>query len=171
MFTVAHKALHHAFAFVLFGAQYHGHNASISNLRFSAHTFTRINARRSRGRDQVRHCPSKDHDRIAWEAAQNPRPSDCEGDEVCHLFLYEGEIKYLSVHPNGTHATEAVKNLTAALSDDVIRRANDKGGDQYAIEERAQLRKLFAALRLAIAKSSVAEKTELLKKLNRVPRG
>lgn len=110
-------------------------------------------------------------DRIAWEAAQNPRPSDCEGDEVCHLFLYEGEIKYLSIHPNGTHATEAVKNLTAALTDDVIKRANDKGSDQYAVEERAQLRKLFASLRLVIAKTSVAEKTELLKKLNRVPRG
>ena len=110
-------------------------------------------------------------DRIAWEAAQNPRPSDCEGDEVCHLFLYEGEIKYLSVHPNGTHATEAIKNLTAALTDDVIKRANDKGGDQYAVEERAQLRKLFASLRLAITKTSVAEKTDLLKKLNRVPRG
>lgn len=110
-------------------------------------------------------------DRIAWEAAQNPRPSDCEGDEVCHLFLYEGEIKYLSVHPNGTHATEAIKNLTAALTDDVIRRANDKGGDQYAVEERTQLRKLFASLRLAIAKTSAAEKTELLKRLNRVARG
>ena len=110
-------------------------------------------------------------DRIAWEAAQNPRPSDCEGDEVCHLFLYEGEIKYLSVHPNGTHATEAIKNLTAALTDEVIRRANDKGGDQYAVEERTQLRKLFVSLRLAIAKTSVAEKTELLKRLNRVARG
>ena len=109
-------------------------------------------------------------DRIAWEAAQNPVPSDCEGDEVCHLFLYEGEIKYLSVHPNGAHATEAIKNLTAALTDEVIRRANDKGGDKYAVEERAQLRKLFASLRLAIAKSSAVEKTELLKRLNRVAR-
>ena len=110
-------------------------------------------------------------DRIAWEAAQNPRPSDCEGDEVCHLFLYEDEIKYLSVHPNGTHATEAIKNLTAALTDDVIRRANDRGGDKYAVEERTQLRKLFASLRLAIANTSVVEKTELLEKLKRVARG
>jgi Bacterial SH3 domain len=109
-------------------------------------------------------------DRIAWEAAQNPQPSDCEGDEVCHLFLYEGEIKYLSVHPNGTHASEAIKNLTAALTDDVIKRANDKGGDKYAVDERAQLRKLFASLRLAIAKTSAAEKTELIEKLKKVVR-
>lgn len=109
-------------------------------------------------------------DRIAWEAAQNPSPSDCEGDEVCHLFLYEGEITYLSLHPNGTHATEAIKNLTAALTDDVIRRANERGGDKYAVEERTAMRKLFASLRLAVAKTTRTEKTELLKKLEKVAR-
>ena len=109
-------------------------------------------------------------DRIACEAAQNPRPSDCEGDEVCHFFLYDGEITDLSLHGNGTHATEAIKTLTAALTDDVIRRANDRGGDKYAIEERTALRKLFASLRLAIEKSSRPEKTELLKRLERVAR-
>ena len=107
-------------------------------------------------------------DRIAWEAAQNPYPSDCEGDEVCNLFLYEGEIKYLSVHPNGTHASEAFKNLTSAITDDVIKRATDKGGDKYAVEERVQLRRLFGSLRLAITKTSAAEKTELIEKLKRV---
>src|ERR1041384_2876655 len=50
-------------------------------------------------------------DRIAWEAVENPQPSDCEGDEVCHLFVYEGAIKYLNRHPNGAHAAEALKNL------------------------------------------------------------
>ena len=107
-------------------------------------------------------------DRIAWEAAQNPQPSDCEGDEVCHFFIAEGAIKYLSVHPNGTHAAEALNYLTESLTDDVIRRANDKGGDKYAVEERASLRKLFATLRLALAKTSAPEKTELLKKLQRI---
>lgn len=107
-------------------------------------------------------------DRIAWEAAQNPQPSDCEGDEVCHFFLVQGEIKYLSLHPNGAHAAEALKNLTAHLTDDVISRANAKGGDRYAVEERTDLRKSFAALRLAVAKASAPEKTELLNRLKRV---
>jgi len=110
-------------------------------------------------------------DRIAWEAAQNPQPSDCEGDEVCHFFIAEGAIKYLSVHPNGTHATEALKYLTESLTDDVVRRANDKGGDKYAVEERIALRKEFAALRLALAKTSAPEKTELLNKLRRITPG
>ena len=52
-----------------------------------------------------------------------------------------------------------------------VRRANDKGGDRYAVEERIQLRRLFASLRLAVAKTSAPEKTELLKKLERVARG
>ena len=33
-------------------------------------------------------------DRIAWEAAENWPPSDCEGDEVCCFFVSEGEIRY-----------------------------------------------------------------------------
>ena len=107
-------------------------------------------------------------DRIAWEAAQTLPPSDCEGDEVCNFLLYDGEIKYLSFHPKGAHAAEALKNLTAALTDDVIKRANDKGGDKYAVEERAELKRLFTSLRLAVSKTSAPEKSELLKRLERI---
>jgi hypothetical protein len=107
-------------------------------------------------------------DRIAWAAANNPQPSDCEGDEVCHFLLGAGVIKYLSLHPNGAHASQAVTDLTDVLTDEVIRSANDKGGDKYAVEQRNDLRKLLASLRLAVAKTSVAEKTELLKKLQRI---
>lgn len=107
-------------------------------------------------------------DRIAWAAAQNPEPSDCEGDEVCGFFLLEGEIKYLNLHPNGAHAAEALKNLTAGLTDEVISRANAKGGDQYAADERTALKQALASLRQALAKISAPEKNELLKKLDRV---
>lgn len=109
-------------------------------------------------------------DRIAWAAAENPQPHDCEGDEVCHLFVFEGAVKYLNLHPNGVHAAEAVKNLNELLTDEVIKRANGKGGDRYVVEERTSLRRLLASLRLAVAKTSVAEKSELLKKLQRITR-
>jgi hypothetical protein len=109
-------------------------------------------------------------DRIAWAAAENPQPHDCEGDEVCHLFVFEGAVKYLNLHPNGVHAAEAVKNLNELLTEDVIKRANDKGGDRYAVEERTNLRRLLSSLRLAVAKTSAPEKAELLKKLQRVTR-
>ena len=108
-------------------------------------------------------------DRIAWAAAQHPRPSDCEGDEVCGFFRNEGEIKYLSLYPNGAHAAEAIRNVTEALTDEVIKAANDQNSsDQYVVVERTELRKAFASLRTALAKTSAPEKTELLKKLERV---
>jgi hypothetical protein len=75
------------------------------------------------------------------------------------------------VRPNGTHAAEALKYLTVSLTDDVIRRANDKGGNKYAVEERVALRKKLATLRLALAKTSAPEKTELLNKLGRITPG
>jgi len=107
-------------------------------------------------------------DRIAWEAAENMEPSDCESDEVCDFFRTAPDIKYLNLHPNGAHAGEALKNLTEALSDDVINVANSNGGDQYQVEARTALRKELASLRLAITKTSSPEKTDLLKKLERV---
>ena len=107
-------------------------------------------------------------EQIAWEAATNEQPSDCEGDEICHFFLYEGEIRYLNLHPNGAHAPEALGDFNAALTEGVIKAANDKGGDIYAVQQRKDLRKLLASLRTAVAKTSAPGKTELLKKLERV---
>ena len=107
-------------------------------------------------------------DRIAWEAAVNEQPSDCEGDETCNFFVTSDEIKYLSLHPNGAHAAEALRDLNEALTDAVIADANATGGDQYAIEQRKELRKQLALLRAALAKTSPAEKNELLKKLQKI---
>ena len=110
-------------------------------------------------------------DRIAWAAAENPEPSDCEGDEVCHFFVFSGGIKYLSLHPKGAYAVQALKDLNELLTEDVIKRANEKGGDQYTVEQRSDLRKLLTSLRLAVAKTSAVEKNDLLKKLDRITPG
>ena len=109
-------------------------------------------------------------ERIAWAAAQNAEPSDCEGDEVCHFNLHDGEIKYLNVHPVGAHAAEAVNNINEALTDEVIKMANGKGGDQYEVEQRNELRKTLASLRLALSKVTARQKSELLNKLDRITR-
>ena len=107
-------------------------------------------------------------DRIAWAAAENPLPSDCEGDEVCHFFVSAPLIQYLTLHPNGAHAAAALKGLNEVLTDEVIKTANSKGGDQWAVEQRTDLRKFLASLRLALPKTSAAGKTELLRKLERI---
>jgi len=106
--------------------------------------------------------------RIAWEAAENMEPSDCEGDEVCGFFRLFGEITYLTLHPNGSHASEAMKNASEAITEDVIKRTNATGGNQFDVQEQTNLRKTFASLRLALAKTLAPEKHELLKKLEKI---
>ncbi|HEU4713016.1 MAG TPA: SH3 domain-containing protein [Pyrinomonadaceae bacterium] len=107
-------------------------------------------------------------DRIAWEAAQNEEPHDCEGDEVCGFFVGAGEITYLERHPNGARAGEALRSRAEALTDEVINSANSTGGDQYEVEQRTQLLKLLGSLRAALAKTSAPEKNEVLAKLQRI---
>lgn len=107
-------------------------------------------------------------DRIAWEAAQNEMPHDCEGDAVCGFFVGAGEITYLDLHPKGAHAGEALRNRAEALTDEVIDSANSTGGDQYDVEQRSELLKLLTSLRAALAKASAPEKNELVVKLQRI---
>jgi hypothetical protein len=107
-------------------------------------------------------------DRIAWEAAHNMQPSDCESDEVCDFYVMSGDIEYLRLHPGGTHAADAVQELSEALTNDVIATANGKDSGKDAVMQRTDLKKTLASLRLALAKTSAPGKDELLRKLNRV---
>ena len=107
-------------------------------------------------------------ERIAWAAVENPQPHDCEGDEVCHLFTFEAAVEYLRRHPNGAHAAQAIKEFDELFTDDVIKLTNGKETDPYLVADRANVRKLVSSLRLALAKSSAAEKTKLLTKLDRI---
>ena len=50
----------------------------------------------------------------------------------------------------------------------LIAMANSKGGDQYVVEQRTDLKKTLASLRLALAKTTAPERSELLKKLERI---
>ncbi len=106
-------------------------------------------------------------DRIAWEATQNFRSSDCESDEVCGFLLTAAQIEYLKRHPKGAHSAEAVKNLNQSLSDDVLSFSSDPSGDEEAARQRAELKKDLATLRLVLPRVSAPEKTELMKKLAR----
>ncbi len=109
-------------------------------------------------------------ERIAWAAAENPQPHDCEGDEVCHLFTFADGVEYLRRHPNGAHAADAIKDFDELLTDSVINVANGKETDPYIVADRTNIRKLVSSLRLAVAKSSVAGQSKLLKKLDRITR-
>jgi len=113
-------------------------------------------------------------DRIAWDASQALRQGECEGDEVCDfLGLHDTEGKYLSLYPQGAHAGEALQNLGRALaSQELASLLKSRGGDKYAAESRAALRKAVTELRASVAKTTAPEKAAVLKRLNQlVPPG
>ena len=121
---------------------------------------------------ELKHRGSAVGDRIAWDAAQALRQGECEGDEVCQLLaLYDTEGKYVSLYPRGAHASEALQNITQALSsEELTSTLKSKGGDKYLAEERTALRKALAELRTAVLKTTAAEKPAILKRLEELSR-
>lgn len=107
-------------------------------------------------------------ERIAWEAAENLTPGECESDEVCQfLRLHETRGYYLSLYPTGARAAEVLKSYDEALASEQVRQTlTGKGGDQYEVEARGQLRKALAELRGRLAKATAPEKAAVLKRLD-----
>lgn len=111
---------------------------------------------------------------IAWAAAQNPIPSDCESDEVCaFLYLAQTDGRYLSLYPAGAHAAEAVEGLQRALESPQLKETLDtKNGDQYVVQDQKSLRAALTDLRAAVSKGSLPAKAAILKRINQlVPAG
>ena len=107
-------------------------------------------------------------ERIAWAAAEQVLPGECESDEVCQfLRLHETHGRYLGLYPAGPHAAEVLKNYDVALaSEDVRKTLTGKGGDQYTTETRASLRKALGELRARLAKTAAPEKAAVLRRLD-----
>jgi hypothetical protein len=55
-------------------------------------------------------------DDIAWVAAENPLPGECEGYINCNLYLLkETYVRYLKLYPKGKYSKKALKELTDDL--------------------------------------------------------
>jgi hypothetical protein len=55
-------------------------------------------------------------DAIAWEAATQQIPGECEGDPTCLFALAEmTTVRYLSMYPRGTNAPAALRRLVELL--------------------------------------------------------
>jgi hypothetical protein len=109
-------------------------------------------------------------ERIAWEAAQNSLPGECEGDVVCYFQTFnETEGEYLRLHPNGAHAGEVLKNLAEVLaSQELASAVRSKSRDKYVVEQRKYLIKTFAKLRISLSKTSSREKTAPIQQLDKL---
>lgn len=107
-------------------------------------------------------------ERIAWEAAENLTPGECESDEVCQfLRLHETHGRYLSLYPTGAHAAQVLKHYDEALASEQVKQTlTGKGGDQYEVEARGLLRKALAELRPRLAKANAPEKAAVVRRLD-----
>lgn len=107
-------------------------------------------------------------ERIAWEAAENLEPGECETDEVCQFIrLHETHGRYLSLYPAGPHAAEVLGNYATALDSEQLRETlRSRGGDKYMAEARAMLRKALPEVRARLAKTTAPEKAAVLKRLD-----
>ena len=64
-----------------------------------------------------RYSAHKIGDEIAWQAALNPLPGECEGYINCHIYLLRAKAgEYLNFYPNGKHSKEALDDLTNLLA-------------------------------------------------------
>ena len=112
-------------------------------------------------------------DQIAWEAAQNPLPGECEGYVNCRLFygrMTSGE--YLNLHPTGKHNLEALNNLTSILNPIVA----DLGAKSIYngptdVTDRAEFNNLLAELRTIVSRLPLTEKEKTLQQLKKIAEG
>jgi Bacterial SH3 domain len=109
-------------------------------------------------------------DSIAWEAANNPLPGECEGYVNCYLFDMRMRFgEYLNLHPNGKNASDALKNITDYLSPIV---ADSKQKSVYNgptdVTDRAEFNNLIAELRTIVARLPFVEKEKTLQQLRQI---
>jgi len=80
---------------------------------------------------QDRYRATSSAEAIAWEAADNTLPGECEGYPPCDLAqldLLYGE--YLRREPAGAHADEATRRIDASVRE-IQRLLDGRGGDEF----------------------------------------
>lgn len=122
---------------------------------------------------QSRYAPHKIGDEIAWQAALNPIPGECEGYINCHIYILRATAgEYLNFYPNGKHSREALKNLTNLLepltADSSVKRVYYAANDT---SDRAEFNKLLTELRAIVAKLVYVEKNKTLAQIQTIAEG
>ena len=110
-------------------------------------------------RERAKHLPVADE--IAWTAAQNPIPGECEGYINCYMYLETvTNGRYLLYYPNGKYSkqaiTEIVERLEPLAADD-----SQYDGPTDA-SDRAELKKMLAELKTQISGTNHTEKAQAI---------
>jgi hypothetical protein len=107
---------------------------------------------------------------IAWTAAQNPIPGECEGYINCYLYLLRStEGEYLNFYPNGKYSRQALKNITSYL-EPIAADAKEKTVYYSAndISDRADFNKYLTELRAIVSKVPFTEKSKTLQQIKQI---
>ncbi len=110
---------------------------------------------------------------IAWEAAKNPLPGECEGYVNCYLFYAkQTDGEYLNLYPEGKNGLEALVNITNML-EPIVQDLTDKSVyvGPTDVSDRAEFNQTISDLRSIISRLSYTEKEKPLQQLERIAEG
>jgi hypothetical protein len=110
---------------------------------------------------------------IAWAAAQNPIPGECEGYINCQLYVLRAmEGEYLNFYPNGKYTRRALELVTASLALMVANMNNKNAFTPLAdISDRAEFNRFLTELRTIVSKVPDADKAKSLQQINLLGEG
>jgi hypothetical protein len=110
---------------------------------------------------------------IAWEAAKNPLPGECEGYVNCYLFYAkQTDGEYLNLYPDGKNALEALMNITNLL-EPIVQDLETKSVyvGPTDVSDRAEFNQTIADLRSIISRLGFTEKEKPLQQLEKIAEG
>ncbi len=110
---------------------------------------------------------------IAWAAAKNTIPGECEGYINCQLYMLRAmEGEYLNFYPNGKYSRLALEVVTVSLGVMAADLNNKATFTPLAdISDRAEFNRFLTELRTIISKVSDADKAKSLQHINLLGEG
>lgn len=102
-------------------------------------------------------------DDIAWEAAQNPIPGECEGFMNCGVYLSQiTSVRYLGYYPAGKHSKAALAELKdwyGSYAD--LAQAGTSYFPPEDASDKAELQKMLKEIDAVLAKVPAADAAEV----------
>jgi len=110
---------------------------------------------------------------IAWAAAKNIIPGECEGYVNCQLYALRAmEGEYLNFYPSGKYSRQALEIVTVSLGVMVADLNNKATFTPLAdISDRAEFNRFLTELRTIISKVPDADKSKPLQHINSLGEG
>lgn len=120
-----------------------------------------------------RYKPYKIGEEIAWFAAGNPIPGECEGYINCYLYaLRVTDGEYLNFYPNGKYSRKALLNINNLLQPIVADlQTKTVFYTTSDITDRAEFNRMLSELRKIISNTPHIEKQKVLKQIDQIAEG